>query len=475
MYFYLNIQSLSNDYSLNSLRDSITLTLNSLKQLLESFDNSKLMMKLTQIILIISKRYFSETNYVFEDVVDILVAWHIDCTQSEEVIEYTSKALVDLKSYWLKNMNFTVTLLNQFIEDLESYMNSCFEDENRPYFDDKIEKMSALVKVYNTVLKAILINDPKIAKYHPNESEKQQILLTLKKLIECIIRIGDYKYNEFVLGISNQSIEIMYDLFGDALVQQHDLIENLIIMQNNCLQQWSNENDLSFIKLVSKTLQIFITQNNVNFFTNLMSIGKRLWSTKLSQKSDLIQETLNLHKTLISIKTIPIVLEIYKGILNDCEIAFNKICNESNVDQYFKLGENNLPIEFCVDLNINDAQSLLVFNLNILTELGNAKNHLICMYALSPTLFELLTNRLCPCVWQMADSFPNIQFAILNTLYSYCTKHESFFRNSSLIINNKSNSDTTLFMNSQTRDNFKIIIDILSQILSNKSSSLDIL
>ncbi len=55
--------------------------------------------------------------------VDILVAWHIDKTQTNDVINFTSKVLVDLRGCWLKDIEFTILLLNQFLEDMESYMN----------------------------------------------------------------------------------------------------------------------------------------------------------------------------------------------------------------------------------------------------------------------------------------------------------------------------------------------------------------
>lgn len=54
---------------------------------------------------------------------DILVAWHIDCSQKNDVLEFTSKALVDLRGFWLNDIAFTTDLLYQFLEDTESYMN----------------------------------------------------------------------------------------------------------------------------------------------------------------------------------------------------------------------------------------------------------------------------------------------------------------------------------------------------------------
>ena len=69
------------------------------------------------------------------------------------------------------------------------------------------------------------------------------------------------------------------------------------------------------------------------------------------------------------------------------------------------------------------------------------------MYVLSPSIFNLLINNLSPCNWQLAEYFPKIQFAILNTIYSHCSRHDHFINNSSLFINNQ---------NEKSNFNFKL-------------------
>jgi hypothetical protein len=63
-----------------------------------------------------------EHAFTNKDVVDILIAWHIDSSQSEEIILFISNSLVDWRSFWLKKLDFTITLLEQFLEDIENYV-----------------------------------------------------------------------------------------------------------------------------------------------------------------------------------------------------------------------------------------------------------------------------------------------------------------------------------------------------------------
>ena len=80
------------------------------------------MTKVAKLTVKLSKSYPDHTFYIFQDIIDILIAWHIDVTQTDELINTISDILVDFRPFWLKEINFTINLLYQFVEDLESYL-----------------------------------------------------------------------------------------------------------------------------------------------------------------------------------------------------------------------------------------------------------------------------------------------------------------------------------------------------------------
>lgn len=57
-----------------------------------------------------------------QDIVDILIGWYIDPEQDADFLDQIDKALVKLQTFWLNDMNFTLTLLSQFLEDAERYV-----------------------------------------------------------------------------------------------------------------------------------------------------------------------------------------------------------------------------------------------------------------------------------------------------------------------------------------------------------------
>ncbi|KAK2173298.1 hypothetical protein NP493_886g00000 [Ridgeia piscesae] len=89
----------------------------------------------------------------FRDTVDILVGWHIDATQKEALTSYTSNALVSFRQFWLADIHFSLTLLGQFLEDMEAYAEDLglglsgqgVKEEEVPTPEECITKIAALL------------------------------------------------------------------------------------------------------------------------------------------------------------------------------------------------------------------------------------------------------------------------------------------------------------------------------------------
>ena len=79
-----------------------------MKHTLESIDEPNVMTKVAKLIVKLSKSYPDHTFYIFQDIIDILIAWHIDVTQTDELINTISDILVDFRPFWLKEINFTI-------------------------------------------------------------------------------------------------------------------------------------------------------------------------------------------------------------------------------------------------------------------------------------------------------------------------------------------------------------------------------
>lgn len=140
-----------------------------------------------------------------------------------------------------------------------------------------------------------------------------------------------------------------------------ELLIDYIMKQNQTSNIWSYEADSSFLKLLSKLLNHYIMNNQIEIFTELMSFSGRLWNYKFSQNSQLIQDALMIFKSLIVIKVIPIVQEVYKTILLDAQISFETI---------LKSAVNESCLDSKANFDSKRAETSLLFDLCVFAELG---------------------------------------------------------------------------------------------------------
>ncbi len=85
------------------------------------------------------------------------------------------------------------------------------------------------------------------------------------------------------------------------------------------------------------------------------------------------------------------------------------------------------------------------------------------MYALSPSLFHLLTaTELSPVNRSLSIACPALQHALLTTLHSHATRHDSFIASSGLF----TAPGPAILTNAPTRDHFRLIIDLLAKLFS---------
>ena len=99
------------------------------------------------------------TLFYFQDIVDILVGWHVDIGQSPSLKMHISSVLLSWHSFWIIDLEFSAGLLRQFIEDVESFTEDVEEynsnEEADQDFDEITEKIASVVQVFNTVLSCL--------------------------------------------------------------------------------------------------------------------------------------------------------------------------------------------------------------------------------------------------------------------------------------------------------------------------------
>lgn len=158
-------ESLKLDAEAPKLKDHSVTIMTQLQSALENVDRPDLLIATVDSILLIIDMYPESFTDHFRDTVDILVGWHIDSTQQKSIVAYASRSLQRLRNFWIADLQFTLTLLGQFLEDMESYdeelslpgsgRSSPGEEDALPCPKDCVLRITSLIAVFNTVLRCI--------------------------------------------------------------------------------------------------------------------------------------------------------------------------------------------------------------------------------------------------------------------------------------------------------------------------------
>lgn len=443
--------------------------------LLENADTPDLLNSVVNVILHIAKNYPNVFTSHFRDTVDILVGWHIDSTQKDSLIEFTSNALIEFHRYWVNDISFSTTLLGQFLEDMEAYAedlaygcgDQTYPDEEVPIPEDCIIKIGALLKVFTTVVRSM---GEEFSPSKPITREYMtQILDRITKSVDTATR---HYFSEYMVIEANTCILILIGQLRSESVHSEEHLLPFLLYQIFTDRLVSYRFISSMLTICQKVIETFGTQLPVNFVSQLFAPGSMLQKYRFCHSEQIIQQMLALYHDVMALKSVPLLEESFKYVVGDLQQAFNTLLKaagataEKHVITVNPYGD--------VAYTVTEAESVCIFNLCALAEIGNTKSNLIAMWALSPSIFDLASKHFSPLDEVVSEVYPAVQYALLNTLYSHCSRHGNFVSSSSLIMQT-TRLDGSLManVNPTTANNFTQILRLLAGLLSQGHASYD--
>ncbi|XP_017669023.1 PREDICTED: serine/threonine-protein kinase SMG1 isoform X2 [Lepidothrix coronata] len=209
-----------------------------------------------------------------------------------------------------------------------------------------------------------------------------------------------------------------------------------------------------------------------SFVEKLFIPESKLLVLRYHKEKEVVAAALAVYQAVLSLKNIPVLETAYRLILGEMTCALNSLlhslhlpeaCSEIQHDSFKKLISN-----------VDNAKFVVIFDLSALSTIGNAKNSLIGMWALSPTVFALLSKNLMIVHGDIAVHFPAVQYAVLYTLYSHCSRHDHFI-SSSLSSSSPSLFDGAVIstVTTATKKHFSIILNLLGLLLKKDNLTQD--
>ncbi|KAK1877563.1 Serine/threonine-protein kinase SMG1 [Dissostichus eleginoides] len=441
------------------------LVMKNLQSILENVDTPELLCHSVKCILQVARCYPHVFSTNFRDTVDILVGWHIDHTQKHSLTQQVSGWLQSLEQFWVADLTFSTTLLGQFLEDMEAYaedlnhvMSGEVLDDDIPPPSVSLPKLAALLRVFSTVVRSIgerfsPFRGPPINEVYVND--------VLSRVLSCVSTAKQVQFSEPVLTAGNECVGVLL-----TSVEPYGLLMEAILAygldQLDCCQACGPDYNLAVLSLVTLIIDQINTRLPAAFVEKLLAPESRLLKLRFHREKEVMSAVLAVYKALLSLKNIPTLEAAYKlpdGTLEPSESALapSSICPSIQHPTFASL---TLPPE--------KAQFIVIFNLNTLTTIGNTKNSLIGMWALSPTVFTLLSHDMTLVHAELAVFYPAIQYAALYTLYSHCTRHDHFI--SSSLSSSPSLFDGAVIstVTTATKKHFSTLLNLLGGLLAKE-------
>ncbi|KAM3597338.1 uncharacterized protein V6R79_003264 [Siganus canaliculatus] len=450
------------------------LVMSNLQSILENVDTPDLLCQSVKCILQVARCYPHVFSTNFRDTVDILVGWHIDHTQKQSVTQRVSGWLQSLEQFWVADLTFSTTLLGQFLEDMEAYAEDLSHvvsgeviDEDIPPPSVSLPKMAALLRVFSTVVRSIgerfsPISGPPITEAYVTD--------VLNRVLACVTTAKQVQFSEAVLTAGNECVAVLLasvEPFGQLM----DVVLSYGLDQLDCCRTCGSDYNLAVLSLLTLIVEQINTKLPVSFVEKLLEPNSQLLNLRFHREKEVMSAVYGVYQALLSLKNIPTLEAAYKMVLGEMACALSSL--SVTLEPHHRAPTPSSP---CINIQhpafvsftppLEKAQFILIFNLSTLTTIGNTKNSLIGMWALSPTVFALLSHNLMLVHSELAVYYPAIQYAVLYTLYSHCTRHDHFI-SSSLSSSSPSLFDGAVIstVTTATKKHFSTILNLLGGLL----------
>lgn len=421
--------------------DTMPMIMASLQEVLENADSPELLLVILDIITIVAGDYPHIFAEYFRDTVDILVGWHIDTTQSEQLTLKTADCLISFHPYWVSDMRFSLTLLGQFLEDMEAYAEelrciteSKLEMEDAPSPHHSLPKLTALTRVFTTVVAGLgeFFSPGREAKITIN-----YINDTVERIIGCVdICRYDFKFEKLLIAANDCLTALLMNLGSNINASCVGIVQ-FINNQLSCKHIITLTLLASAIHLIEKIIRVVGYSLPADVVPELIGENKSLMRYRCHGDSDIVITVLKIFQTLLSIRNMPLLEVIYKLLIKDLIFSYSIVVDSVDITLSRDLVKT-LDIDLCENpergefMDVYDYYQIVVFDLVALAEIATFKCSVTGAWKVEPSSFDLLTKVLDPSDVKLAVHFPSIQFAILSTLYCHSQRCNNFVPTSNL-------------------------------------------
>ncbi|XP_073834492.1 serine/threonine-protein kinase Smg1 [Musca autumnalis] len=410
-----------------------------LKEYLENAEIGENFIAISETISELSRHYKQSFIRHFTDIVDIIIGWHLEIEQTAYLKRHCAKVLQQLAEYFLSEMDFTFGLLGQFIEDIEACGDEILAENITMKSKQQTEaRVGAFIGAFTSIIKAMVSRGFALNNFSTSANllheARNVVNKVTKQCFQVVALISEdtiINLNEFYCVIStyDKSVENLCDL------------ERVIELQLAHLSAFNENQVASFLYMVLNIVRQYRTQLPLSFVSLVMSKENRcLQDLKLNCSFKSYKLLLKIYHEILNIKNVPLLQEAYRHILKDV----------NEVVGYLK-GYRSPSKSQCLKCEL-----LLSFYLAALSVMACQTSSIIGMYALNPSILELLINNCQAANEALWTKYPALHHALLSVIVEHSSKNYNFRQSSRLLVQHQ---------DSPASENFNIILKFLASIM----------
>ncbi|XP_052758949.1 serine/threonine-protein kinase SMG1 [Galleria mellonella] len=458
------------DHETLNLSDFADMTLNELQTIIEGTDSADVFIAAINAMIIMSNSYPEHFANHFIDIVDILVGWHVDNAQPKKIKDFALQSLLKLSRHWQADVGFSVNMLFQFVEDMVAYSTALDSDKSDndtevASQEDSMQKITSFLNVFNTVVKSLgTLLSPTMSQI----VTWSFLTESFTKIVQVLTKILSEEADTDLILSGNECIILLLKLLQTKSSSCTPALYTLIYMEMTTFLQADETVCLSVINLISNTIKEIASNLPIEFIMQTIGPESLLRPLRYSESSQVLYGVLSVYSNLLNLKNIPLLQETYKFVLTDIQNSYSVIIPDIQI----------IKSEYAEEVSIEDAEKNIIFYLQCLSELANASNSIIGMWALQPSILELLAIKMCSHNEILIRQKPALQYSILYLLYSHCKKNNHFIASSDLVTNTQQRTGDIFGLSnlnmgevsgsSPTSGHLAVILNTLSMILDEE-------
>ncbi|XP_056647970.1 serine/threonine-protein kinase SMG1 isoform X1 [Diorhabda sublineata] len=451
------------------LQSHVENLINNLVATIETTENAEVFKSILDVLVTVVEMYQSEFYDQFRDTIDLLFGWHVDHTQPLSNIEFISKSLQRISHHFKYYLEFSIQLIENFLEDIGNYSTQLKETGDM----GTVDHVTVLILAMNTVLKCL---GPS---FHPLTNKTVTIEFINSSLIRIIKTVHDtletYVPDNLTIA-GNDCIGLLLGYLENKSQFLCTQIYVLIDLEISMLSDLSDATIISLLVLISKVVKELSANLPIEIIDKLIGPKSEIIKLRYSPFKNIQEAVICVYQALLNLKNVSLLQEAYRYVIGDLEMVYKQI-----VPTIVETFTQNNPFK---DYDaIKDPEETTLFLLRCLSQLANASS-IIVMWALKPSILELVGVTMVPYDKNLSKKAPALQYSMLYLLFSHCKCYNHFISNSTLVnktqevpnIMNRFALTEGLNINdvpnkSPNSGNFATILDIIHNSLTAETSN----